>query len=133
MIDLDTVEGETVQKVFNHIRFEVSRERMAEWMKKLVRRKNRRCIRRDERSQMRPATEEEKGNLNRKRCDLTILKVEEATLPELDDEFAKKVGAADVAHMRQSITDLLNNQADEKVQNELREQVNDFLIEQLSI
>ena len=40
----------------------------------------------------------------------------------------KKLGAADVAHMRQSITDLLNNQADEKVRTELREQVNDFLI-----
>jgi trigger factor len=74
-------------------------------------------------------TDEEKNEFKPKKVRVTILKVEKAKLPELNDEFAKKVGAADVDAMRQSIIGMLNKQADEKVHGELREQVNDFLIE----
>ena len=48
-------------------------------------------------------------------------------MPELNDEFAKKVGAQTVEEMRQSITKMLNAQADESVQNALHDQVNEFL------
>lgn len=129
MIDLDTVEGETVQRVFHHIRFEVSKERMANWMKKLVEGAKAGDVLDGVSEVDETGTEEEKAEFKPKNVRITILKVEEAELPELNDEFAKKVGATDTVHMRQSITDLLNRQADEKVQNELREQANDFLIE----
>ncbi len=129
MIDLDTIEGENVQKVFHHIRFEVSKDRMADWMKKLVKGAKAGDVLEGMSEPDDTATEEEKKEFKPKKVRLSVLKVEEAILPELDDEFAKKVGASDVAHMRQSIAELLNRQADEKVQNELREQVNDHLIE----
>jgi trigger factor len=129
MIDLDTIEGENVQRVFNHIRFEVSKDRMANWMKKLVEGARAGDILNGISEADETATEAEKAEFKPKNVRITILKVEEASLPELDDAFAKKVGASDIAHMRQSITDLLNKQADDKVHNELREQVNDFLIE----
>lgn len=129
MIDLDTVEGESVQRVFHHIRFEVSKERMANWMKKLVEGAKVGDVLEGISEADDNATEAEKAEFKPKNVRITILKVEGVTLPELDDEFAKKVGANDIAQMRQSITDLLNKQADEKVQNELREQVNEFLIE----
>ncbi|MBX7066740.1 MAG: trigger factor [Parachlamydiales bacterium] len=129
MIDLDTVEGENVQRVFHHIRFEVSKERMANWMKQLVAGAKVGDVLEGVSEVDDTATEAEKAEFKPKNVRITILKVERALLPELDDEFAKKVGASDTAHMRQSITDLLNKQADEKVQNELREQVNEYLIE----
>lgn len=129
MIDLDTVEGENVQRVFHHIRFEVSKERMAAWMKKLVEGAKAGDVLDGISEVDDTATDAEKAEFKPKNVRITILKVEECQLPELDDEFAKKVGATDIAHMRQSITDLLNKQADDKVQSELREQVNDYLIE----
>lgn len=129
MIDLDTVEGEHIERVFHHIRFEVSKERMAGWMKKLIQGAKAGDVLEGVSQADDTATDAEKAEFKPKNVRITILKVEEAELPALDDEFAKKVGAADVAHMRQSIADLLNKQADEKVQSELREQVNDYLIE----
>lgn len=129
MIDLDTIEGEEIQRVFHHIRFEVSKERMASWMKKLVEGAKAGDVLEGVSTVDDTATEEEKAEFKPKKVRITILKVEKALLPELNDEFAKKVGASDIAHMRQSILDMLNKQADEKVSNEEREQVNDYLVE----
>lgn len=129
MIDLDTVEGESVQRVFNQIRFEVSKERMAEWMQKLVIGAKVGDILEGMSEPDANATEEEKKEFTPKKVRITVLKLEEATLPELNDEFAKKVGATDLANMRQSVTDMLNRQADDKAKDLLREQVNDFLVE----
>jgi len=129
MIDLDTVEGDVVQKVFHHIRFEVSKERMASWMKNLVAGAKSGDVLEGVSEADDNATDAEKAEFKPKNVRLTILKVEEAMLPEVDDEFAKKVGAPDVAQMRQSIADLLNKQADEKVHTELCEQVNDYLLD----
>lgn len=129
MIDLDTVEGETVIRVFNHIRFEVSKDRMAEWMKKLVAGAKMGDVLEGVSEPDENATEEEKKEFQPKNVRITILKVEGAELPEVDDEFAKKVGAENVEAMRKSVTDLLNKQADDKVLNEEREQVNAFLME----
>lgn len=129
MIDLDTIEGENTQRVFHHIRFEVSKERMANWMKKLVEGAKAGDVLEGISEPDETATEAEKAEFKPKNVRVAILKVERAILPELNEEFAKKVGAADIPHMRQSIADLLNKQADEKVQNQLREQVNEYLIQ----
>jgi trigger factor len=130
MIDLDTIEGETAQRVFNQVRFEISHERMAKWMQDLVIGAKVGDVLEGISEPDANATEEEKKEFAPKKVRISILKLEEATLPELNDEFAKKVGASDVAHMRQSVTDMLNRQADEKVRDTLREQVNEFLIKQ---
>ncbi len=129
MIDLDTVEGENVQRVFHHIRFEVSKERMAAWMKQLVEGARAGDILEGISEPDDPATEAEKAEFKPKNVRITLLKVEEAELPELNDEFAKKVGAPNIGEMRKSIVNLLNQQANDKVKNELREQINEYLIE----
>ena len=129
LIDLDTIEGEVAQKVFHHIRFEVVPERMANWMRNLVLTAKAGDILEGMSEPDDTASEAEKNEFKPKKVRLHIIKVESALLPELNDEFAKKVGAPDVAAMRQSITNILNSKADEKVQNGLREQVNDFLVE----
>lgn len=132
MIDLDTVEGEKSQRVFNQIRFEVSKERMAQWMQNLVIGAKVGDVLEGISEPDDNATEEERAEFAPKKVRITILKHEEATLPELNDEFAKKVGARDIAHMRESVSDMLNRQADENEKNLLREQVNDFLLEKYS-
>ncbi len=127
MIDLDTVEGEQVQQVFHHIRFEVSKERMAAWMQKLVLGAKSGDLLEGISEPDDTASEEEKKEFKPKQVRLKIWKVEEATLPELNDHFATQVGASDIAQMRQSIFQLLDQQASDKVATQMREQVNEFL------
>lgn len=127
-IDLDTVDGEKTERVFNSVRFEVNPERMAQWMQKLIVGAKKGETIEGISEPDTDATESEKNEFKPKKVRIKILVVEEASLPEMDDEFAKKVGAQDVAAMRKSITDLLTAQADEKVLDEVRDQINDFLI-----
>jgi trigger factor len=126
VIDLDTL-GEDPQKVFNHIRFEVSKERMASWMQNLVIGKHAGDTIEGMSEPDADASEEEKAEFTPKLVRITIYKVEEASLPELNDEFAKKMGATDVPAMKAFIQSLLERNVEEKVQSVLREQVNEFL------
>lgn len=130
LIDLDTIDGPSPQRVFNQMRFEVSKERMAEWMQKLVLGAKAGDVLEGISEPDANATEEERKEFAPKKVRVAILKVEEVLLPELNEAFAKKVGARDPDHMRQTIAEMLNKQADEKAQDLLREQVNDFLIKQ---
>jgi len=129
MIDLDKIEGENAQRVFHHIRFEVAAERMAQWMRDLVFNAKEGDVLDGTSTPDDTASEKEREEFLPKKVRLHLLKVEQAILPELNDDLAKKVGAADVAGMRQSIAHILNQKADEKVQNLLRDQVNDFLVQ----
>lgn len=129
-IDLETIENDVEQKVFDHIRFEVSKERMANWMKQLVTGAKQGDVLEGMSEADDTASEEEKKEFQPKKVRLTIHSVEEATLPELNDEFSQKVGAKDVEAMRKSVSDLLNSKADEKVDLLLRDQVADFLVQQ---
>lgn len=132
MIDLDTIEGETAQRVFQHVRFEVSKARMAKWMQNLVIGAKSKDVLEGISEPDEDASEKEKAEFTPKKVRITIIKVEEADLPEPNDEFAKKVGAEDVAAMRKSITDMLNSQREQKINASLREQINEFLVEKFS-
>jgi len=127
MIDLDKIENGEPQQVFHHVRFEVSKERMAAWMQKLVQGAKAGDVLEGVSELDENASEEEKKEFTPKQVRLTILKAQEAQLPELNDDFAKKVGSQTVEEMRASITKMLNTQADESVQNALHDQVNEFL------
>lgn len=131
LIDLDTIEeGKEPQKVFREIRFEVVPERMAQWMRKLVLNAKVGDVLEGVSEADETASEEEKKEFQSKKVRLSILKVEEPLLPSLDDSFAQKVGAKDIAEMRQSVANILNANVDEKVEADLREQVNAFLLDQ---
>lgn len=126
-IDLDTLEGDEPEKVFDHIRFEVSSERMANWMKNLVLGAKAGAVLEGESVADDTLSEEEKKEFTPKKVRLTIHRVEEATLPELDDEFAKKVGVEDIADLREQVKSILQRNVDDQADSKLREQVNDFL------
>ncbi len=129
-IDLDTLDDETPKRIFNGVRFEVVPERMAEWMQRLVIGAKAGDVLEGISEPDANATEEEKKEFLPKKVRITVLKVEEAKLPDLDDAFAHKVGTRDVEHLRQSVTDMLTKQADDHVKEKLREQVNEFIVAQ---
>lgn len=132
MINLDTLEGEATTRVFNEVRFEVSNDRMASWMKKLIVGAKSGDVLEGMSEVDDTASEQEKQDLKPKKVRITVLKVEEAVLPELTSEFTQKIGAADADAMRKSITDNLNARADEGVKDKQRDQVNEFLIREYS-
>ncbi|MBI3237170.1 MAG: hypothetical protein HYZ48_05685, partial [Chlamydiales bacterium] len=68
--------------------------------------------------------------LKPKKVCVTIKAVDVATLPELDDSFAKKVGVETVADLRTHVSQLLEKQAHDHVQEALREQACQFLLTQ---
>ena len=132
LISVDTWENEQPQRVFHHVRFEVSKERMANWMRALVQGAKAGDVLEGMSEPDEESTAEEKQIFQPKKVRLTLHKVEEAELPELNDEFAKKVGSTDVAAMRNFIEKLLNEKAEEKVKEELCNQVNAFFISNYS-
>lgn len=127
-IDLETL-GNNPEKVFDKIRFEVSKERMADWMKTLVLGAKAGDVLEGVSEPDASVSEEEKKEFGPKPIRLTIHKAEEASLPELDDDFARKVGSTDLSGMRESVRVILQQNVDEKIQSQLREQVRNFLIE----
>jgi trigger factor len=128
MIDLDTMDGDVTTKVFNNVRFEVSKQRMALWMQHLVMGKMAGELLEGMSQPDDTASEEEKREFTPKKVLLKIHHIEAAELPEVADEFAKKIGAETVPLMRESIRGILEKTAEEKAREQLGNQVNDFLI-----
>jgi trigger factor len=126
MIDLHTIEDEP-QKVFDHVRFQVMNERMAEWMKRLVIGAKAGDVLEGLSEPDANASEEEKAEFKPKKIRLTIHEVELPVLPELED-FARKMGTKDIPSMREAVRAALERNVEEKVQSQLRDQVNEFLI-----
>ncbi len=130
IIDLDTIDGDKVEKVFHQVRFEVVPERMANWMRVLVLNAKAGDVVEGMSEPDETATDAEKAEFKPKKVRVHLCKVERAILPEMNDEFAKQVGAPDVAGMRQLVADVLRRQVEEKEEKQLKEQINRFLVSQ---
>ena len=128
IIDLDSLEKEPPQRVFSDTRFEISDKGVADWMKKLVIGAKAGDTLEGISEPDDDASEEEKQQFQPKKVSITIKKNEKATLPELDDEFAKKVGSQTVKEMKESIKNLLIRQAETRHNEENRKKVNKFLL-----
>lgn len=129
MIDLDTIENEKPERVFHSVRFEVVKERMAEWMYRLIVGASVGESRDGISEPDQTLTEEERKEFKPKKVRITILKLEEAKLPDLNDEFAHKIGAKDTDDMRQKVAEMLYHQLEDAAHQALREEVNVFLVE----
>ncbi len=127
LINLDTVEGEAEERVFTKVRFEVSKERMAEWMQKIVLGAKAGDVVEGISEPDADATEEEKQEFRPKKTRISILEVEEAILPPVDDAFAKKLRVGSVQEMRESIEKMLREQLQQKAHASQREEVLSFL------
>ncbi len=130
LINLDTIEEEKVERVFHEVRFEVNPERMAKWMRDLVLNARVGDVVEGMSAPDEDASEEEKKEFLPKKVRVSIVKVEKAFLPPIDDEFAKKVGAPNVAAMHELVKGSLAKQVEDKAKKDLEEQVNHFLVTQ---
>lgn len=131
-LDADVLENDKYVNAFQNTRFEATEEKMAKWMLDLVLNHK---VGESLEGVSKPdqdATEEDKKKFEEKKVKLHITKVEKCILPELDDKLAEQMGAKNVEELKKKLKDLLIKQAEEAVQKDLREQVNDELIKHFS-
>ena len=127
-LDVDLIEENT--PLFSNTRFEVNAKGMAEWMLALVLGKNLSDTVEGISVPDKNASQEEKEELKPKKARITIKSIDLATLPPIDEKFAKLLGVSSVEELHQRVEELLNKQADAHVQEALREQVTDILLKQ---
>lgn len=130
ILDVESLEVDPPEKAFSSTRFEVSKERMAKWMRDLVIGKKAGDIVEGISYPDEETSEEEKKEYRKTKVRLTILKVETALLPEINDDLAKKVGVQNVKEMNDSIEKMLKHNQEEKILGEEREEVNHFLLKE---
>ncbi len=132
ILDLESIDTDPPQKVFTDTRFEVSKKGMANWMKELVIGAKVSDVLEGISKPDDDAKEDEKKKFEPKKVRVTIKTIEEATLPKLDDEFAKKLGSPSVEEMEKSIKKMLEKQAEDNYEKEKRAVIDNFLLKTYS-
>ena len=131
LLDIDDLDGETPSRVFNAARFEVTEAKMVAWMRDIVigmkKGESKEGISQPDEN----ASKEDKENFKKKKVSITINAIEKSTLPEIDDELAKKVGVKDVAEMREKLEKLITIKSVRQNQETLREAIEKQLIEKV--
>ncbi|MBY0529693.1 MAG: trigger factor [Rhabdochlamydiaceae bacterium] len=128
LLDVDIIEETPATPLFNHTRFEIGEKTMAKWMRDLVIGKNVNDVVEGISIPDEDASEEDKETLKEKKVRITIKAIDEATLPPLTDEFIKQIGVNSTEELRTNIHALLNKQADAHVQEALRKQASEFIL-----
>ena len=131
LLDIDDLDGETPSRVFNAARFEVSEAKMVAWMREMVIGMKKEESKEGISQPDEHATKEDKENFQQKRVKITINAIEKSTLPEINDDLAKKVGVKDVAEMREKLEKLIAVKAARQNQETLREAIEKQLIEKV--
>jgi trigger factor len=129
IIDLEAIDSDPPIKVFSNTRFEIKDRSIAHWMKNLLIGAKKNEILEGVSSPDEELASEEKKKFEPKKVRIKILKIEEALLPEINNDFAKKMGASSVEEMHQNISKMLLTQLQNNVDREKKEEVNKFLIE----
>lgn len=127
LADIYDLEQETPVQVFSGVRFEVTPEKMAAWMRDLVIGKN---IGENSDGVSVPddnATEEEKKEFKAKKVRVIVRSIQSVELPPIDDQLAKQLGANTVQEMESRIQTILHNIANQGAKDAEREQVTEFL------
>jgi trigger factor len=130
ILDVDVIEETPASPLFNHTRFEVTSRSMSKWMYDLVLGKNVGDSLEGISIPDEDASQEDKEELKPKKVRVTIKSIDLATVPDLNEDFVKKLGVSSIEEMRVNITNLLNNQADAHVLEAQREQASEFLLTQ---
>ncbi len=129
ILDVDLIEENPPRKLFADVRFEVTDRSMAKWMKDLILGHQRGEVLEGVSIPDEDASKKDQEELKPKKVRVVIKQVEEATMPEFGDEFARRLGAPSVDIMRTNVEQLLNQKADAHVQEKLREEVSEMLLE----
>ncbi|HSW87210.1 MAG TPA: trigger factor [Rhabdochlamydiaceae bacterium] len=128
LLDVDVIEDDPPSKLFSDTRFEIADKSMAKWMKDLVIGMSDGDSAEGVSVPDEDAKPEEKEELKPKKVRITVKAIEEPIAPEIDDHFAKRLGVANLGELRESISKLLNKQADAHVLEAQRELASEFLL-----
>lgn len=129
-LDLDLILGsDKRESVYKGKRFQASKEGMDPWLQKLVLGMSLNESREGESFLEETASKEEKDAFEPKKYEVTVKSILKRVLPDLNDEFAKKVGAKDLVDLRKKLRERLEHEAETEVQIKLREQVDEVLLE----
>jgi len=127
-IDVDIQDEDNPENIIcKDTRFEVAEGKIGDWMRKIVIGKK---LNEVVTGISEPSEElKDKSLFTPTNCKITIKAIKTATLPEIDDELAKKVGLANVDQLKEKVSTNLNDSADKKVRQQLREQLEQLIIE----
>ena len=129
IVDLDVLQEDgTEQRLFNRVRFEVTPKRMAAWMRELLLgAKQGDTLEGISRPDETPDATE--ADMQPKKVRISVLEVQQAILPPLDDLFAQKMRVENLEALRTSVRSILSRNLDEAANESLRSQVSEFLLE----
>ncbi len=128
LLDVEDIESDPPANVFSNTRFEVTEKSMAQWMRDLVLGQPAGSTVEGTSVPDESASEEDKETLKPKKVRLHIKAIEKPTVPPVDEAFAKQLGVSSIEEMHQNIERLLTSQAEAHVREKMREQINDFLL-----
>ncbi len=126
-VDLDIQDLKTQKMIVTDRRFEMKEKKTGNWLRKLVIG----LSTGDTAEGMSEADEnlpkESLKNFKPTNCRLTVKGIFKGTPPEIDDEFAKKLGATSVAELRTNIYLRLTAEAEAKAQKAIKDQLEEAL------
>lgn len=127
ILDLDALDLTPPARVFSDTRFEVKKQAIANWMLDLLLKTKKGAVVEGLSYPDPDLPEEEKKKFEPKKVKLAVKKVEEAALPEINDDFAKKLGSENVADMRKKVTDILQQNLDDHEKKQYQEMLSEEL------
>ena len=138
-IDLDIQNAENPEESYvQNGRFKVEHKKIGEWLRKLVLGKNVNDVleamsEKEEAEHSCDACEDEVEGHHHEEfkptlCKVTIKGIKNPHLPELNEEFAKKVGAQSIEDLRTKVENTLKQREERHVKNRLRHQLESQLL-----
>lgn len=127
ILDIDDLDQDPPVQAFSNARFEVKPKKMASWMRQLVIGKQ---VGESVEGVSEPdedESEQVKKDFEKKNVKIHIKTIESPDLPELNNEFAERLGAKTIDEMHQRLKSLLEKQEKERVIQEKR----NSLVEQI--
>lgn len=129
LLNVDSLQDDASPKnVFNQVRFEVNEKHMAKWMRDLIIGKNAGETVEGFSVPDENASEEEKKELKPQKTRVTIIAIQEASLPEFDDAFAKQLGVDDTSKVYETVRKVLEKESDKYIKEKYKVQLNDLLL-----
>ncbi len=128
-VDIENIGVDPAQSICKDRRFEVVEGKIGAWLKELVIGMKVGESREGESTVDPKAPEEVKAKFEPTKCKVTLNAIQKPTLPELDEEFAKKMGLKKAEELVEKVREQLEKDEEARVQNERKELLQDKLLE----
>lgn len=132
ILDIDDIDQEPPVRAFSDINLKVSKEGMSSWMMDLIIGKSAGDVVEGVSHPDDNASESDKKNFTEKKVKIYIKDVSEAVLPEVNEEFFKKLGLESEEDMRNKVRSLIAEKKEREHKEVLHKTVQDKMVEAFS-